>query len=101
MRGESVMTFKAPARGGRSFLERLEVARPAPEGRFDLHAFDETTRAMIEDATGGLDLVERYSTVFKRRLLTLNMGRSEIEIALDAGHFLIGQVRAPLFEVEF
>lgn len=96
-----VQTLKAPVRE-QSGLQRLlefeaEVAGPA----LDLAQVpDPELAAWLAEPGVGEALGPVFSTSVERRLLTIRLIDSEVEIAFDEGEILAGKSRLPLCEAE-
>lgn len=96
----NVITFKGRIPGQSSGFERLETEVATGNQGFDLNLFEPAIQDLIVQRTQGAALVPRYQTDFRRRTIEVAFGRSQLEISLDTGTFILGETTYPLHEVE-
>ena len=62
--------------------------------------FDANTASKLTFIVGNQPLEPKFETLIKRRTLAVDIGDFSVEVALDAGHIVIGDQQVPLTEVE-
>jgi inorganic triphosphatase YgiF len=77
----------------------IEVSCPDGVPQFDL--FDPAVADRLRAIVGGNALAPVFETRVKRRVVVLQHGRSQIELAIDEGAIGAGEARASLSEMEF
>lgn len=95
-----VMTLKWDGSANDGPFSRGEVEVPCPGGIPDVQLLDPDCARRVSQAAGDLPLAAIFETRVKRRTATLRHGHSELEIALDDGFIVAGEVRLPVTEVE-
>lgn len=87
-----------------AFSARGEWETPAPGGRLQLGRLRDTPLAALLKSVGSPALVPLFTTRFTRRVWTVDVGKSRVEVALDRGEVVAGRGRAvrrlPLLELE-
>ena len=99
-RNRNVITLKAPHPDRPSGFERLELEIPVGDAGFNASMSDAAIQDQIRPYTQDAPLVARYGTDVRRRIINIQHGRSQLEVALDSGSFIVGDQAYPLHEVE-
>ena len=92
-----VQTLKMP---GTHAIDRVELNHPRPGPVLDLSVYEGTPAAKALNACHER-LSVSYETDVKRLYRRTRVGSSIIEIALDQGHILAGDLKLPIHEIEF
>lgn len=79
---------------------RGEVEVRTPQGEPDIALFEPALRARLTAVLGDQPVAAVFKTHVRRRIATLRLGQSEIEVALDGGSITAEGRSMPLSEVE-
>lgn len=92
-----VQTLKMP---GRHRLEKIEINTPRPGPNLDLTVYVDTpAHRLINKHQTALNVV--YETKVRRTLRRIRNAAGVVEVALDQGQILSGELTLPVSEVEF
>lgn len=87
-----------------AFSTRGEWETPAPGDRLQLDRLRDTPLPTLLESAGAPALLPLFTTRFVRSLWTVNVGKSQVEVALDRGAVMAGRGkglrRLPLLELE-
>ena len=81
-------------------FSRKEVEVPSPDMQPDLTLFDEATARELIALVGDRPLSVQFETIIKRRMILVEQGRSQIEVAFDEGFIAVAGQSVPLTEIE-
>ena len=97
-----IQTVKSDVTLNGGLMRTREVEQHAPGGRLDLSLIpDLALRLQIEETVGDGELAPVCETQMKRSASTLTMENgSKVELAIDTGEIVAGEVSAPFREAE-
>lgn len=97
-----LQTLKTGGRGDSALSQRGEWEAPVPDAALSATALEATPWSAIDPhGTVWAALAPCFATTFERtRWLVRRRDGSEVEVALDIGHIVAGDKRAPICELE-
>ena len=97
---EREQSIKMDAAGGRGLARRIELESPIRSDRPDLmRIVDPDVRRLIQECCADNNLVPIFATNVVRETWLLQLGRSQIECAIDRGFVAADRRKAPICEV--
>jgi triphosphatase len=98
--GKYVQTLKWSDEGIRQPDTRHEIEVACDGSEPDIELFGPQVAAELQEVSGGVSPIARFSAQFKRKVAKMNINVTEIEAALDVGHIIDGSRQLPLREIE-
>jgi triphosphatase len=97
---QNVLCFKSNSVANDNFFQRTEVEVTSPHLQPDISLFDWKTREALVRIIDNRPLEQQFEIQMKRQSVLIKNQRSEIEVSLDDGSMVIGEISFPLTEVE-